>query len=131
MTLAAVDSTLNIRDQQRLHTAVGIAQCSWSFAPLPLLLLVPKSSRPHLDVVGMLWFASKTSTSRACPLLLTLFLCLFLSLWPFQLYFIHKFSRQLSAFSLGSSGLNSAVLVLSGVYILMKVSLSPGIILCG
>ena len=34
------------------------------------------------------------------PTLFTLFLCLFLSLWPFQLYFIPKFSRQLSVFSL-------------------------------
>ena len=29
-----------------------------------------------------------TLTNRACPLLSILFLCLFLSMWPFQLYFI-------------------------------------------
>ena len=29
-----------------------------------------------------------TKPTRACPLLFILFLCLFLSLWPFQLYFI-------------------------------------------
>ena len=43
----------------------------------------------------------------------------------------HKFSRQLSAFSLCSSNLNSASLVLSTIYRFMKVSLSPDIILCG
>ena len=37
----------------------------------------------------------------------------------------HKFSRQLSTFSLCSSGLISALLVLSTVYLFMKVSLSP------
>ena len=36
-----------------------------------------------------------------------------------------------SAFSLCSSNLISALLVLSTIYLLMKVSLSPDIILCG
>ena len=44
---------------------------------------------------------------------------------------VHKFSRQLSVFSLCSSGLISALLVLSTIYLFMKVSLSPDIILCG
>ena len=51
---------------------------------LPLL----ESPRVHLHVMGMLRFMSMTKTSRACPLLFILFLCLFLSLCPFQLYFI-------------------------------------------
>ena len=38
-------------------------------------------ARAHLHVPGL-------STNRACPILFILFLCLFLSLWPFQLYFI-------------------------------------------
>ena len=38
--------------------------------------------------------------------------------------------RQLSAFSLRSSGLIFALLVLSTIYLFMTVSLSPGIILC-
>ena len=42
-----------------------------------------------------------------------------------------KFSRQLSAFSLCSSGLISALLVLSAIYLFMKVSLSTDIILFG
>ena len=40
-----------------------------------------------------------------------------------------NFFRQLSAFSLCSSGLSSALLVLSTIYLLMKVSVSPDIIL--
>ena len=36
-----------------------------------------------------------------------------------------------SAFSLCSSGLISALLVLSTIYLFMKVSLSPDVILCG
>ena len=42
-----------------------------------------------------------------------------------------EFSRQLSVFSLRSSGLISALLVLSTAYLFMKVSFSPDIILCG
>ena len=41
-----------------------------------------------------------------------------------------KFSRKHSAFSLCSSGLISALVVLSTVYLFKKVSLSPDIILC-
>ena len=50
---------------------------------------------------------------------------------PFNSISFHKFSRQLFAFSLCPSGLNSALLVLSTIYLFMKVSLSPDIILCG
>ena len=50
---------------------------------------------------------------------------------PFHCISFHKFSRQLSAFSLCSSGLISAVLVLSTIYLFMKVSFRHDIILCG
>ena len=50
---------------------------------------------------------------------------------PFNSISFHKFSRQLFAFSLCSSGLNSALLALSTMYLFMKVSLSPDVILCG
>ena len=50
---------------------------------------------------------------------------------PFNCISFHKFSRQLSAFSLCSSGLISALLVLSTMYLFMKASLSPDIIPCG
>ena len=44
---------------------------------------------------------------------------------PFNRISFHKFSEQLSAFSLCSSGLISALLVLSNICLFMKVSLSP------
>ena len=47
---------------------------------------------------------------------------------PFSSVSFHKFSRQLFTFSLG---LYSASLVLSTIYLFIKVSLSPDIILCG
>ena len=50
---------------------------------------------------------------------------------PFNCISFHKFSEQLSALSPCSSGHNSALLVLSTIYLFMKVSLSPDIILCG
>ena len=49
---------------------------------------------------------------------------------PFNCISFHKFSQQLSVFSLCSSGLISALLVLSTIYLFMKVSFSPDIILC-
>ena len=58
--------------------------------------------------------------------------CVFFCLYgPFNCISFHKFSRQLSAFSLSSSGLISALLVLSTTYLFMKVPLSPDTILCG
>ena len=42
-----------------------------------------------------------------------------------------NFPDKMSAFSLCSSGLISALLALSTVYLFMKVSYSPDIILCG
>ena len=68
---------------------------------------------------------------RSLPTLLILFLCLFLSYGPFNCISFHKFPRQLSAFLLCSSSPISALLVLSTVYLFMKVSFSPDIILCG
>ena len=53
---------------------------------------------------------------------------------PFNCISFNKFSRQLSAFSLCSSGLISALSVLSTIHLFMKVSFSPdspGAILCG
>ena len=50
---------------------------------------------------------------------------------PLNCISFHKFSRQLSAFSLCSCGLISAVLDFSTLYLFMKVSLSPEIIICG
>ena len=66
------------------------------------------------------------------PTLLILFLCVCFCLYDsFNCISFHEFSRQLSAFSLSSSGLISAFLVLSAIYLFMKVSLSPDKCLCG
>ena len=57
---------------------------------------------------------------QACPLLCILFLCLFLPYGSFNCISFNKLSRQLSAFSLYSSGLVSASLVLSTIFSLWK-----------
>ena len=107
---------------------IGFDCCFILFLLLALSQLSPLA---HLHVVGMLRFMFLTKSNRACPLLFNVFLCLFLSYGPFSCISSHKFSRQLSAFSLCSSGLISALLVLSTTYLVMKVSFSPDVILCG
>ena len=58
--------------------------------------------------------------------------CIYFSLYgPFNCISFHEFFQQLSVFSLCSSGLISALLVLSTVFLFMKVSFSPGIIPSG
>ena len=58
--------------------------------------------------------------------------CVYFSLYgPFNCISFHKFSRKLSVFSLCSSGLISALLVLSTIYLFMKVSFSPDMIPSG
>ena len=64
------------------------------------------------------------------PTPLILFLWLFCLYGPFNCISFQKFSRQLSAFSPYSSGLIYASVVLSTIYLFMKVSLSPDILLC-
>ena len=60
--------------------------------------------------------------------LVSVFFCLY---DPFNCISFHKFSRQLSVSSLCSSGLISALLVLSTIFLFTKVSFSPDIIPCG
>ena len=55
------------------------------------------------------------------PTPFTLFLWLFLSYGPFTCISFHKFSRKLSTFSISSFGLNSALLVLSTIYLFMSL----------
>ena len=58
--------------------------------------------------------------------------CVCFSLYgPFNCISSHKFSKQLSAFLLCSSGLISALLILSTMYLFKEVSISPDIIHCG
>ena len=84
---------------------------------------LPKSLRVHLHVAGMLRFMSFdiNQPSWPPPFYSALGVAVFT---PFQLYFFHKFSRQLFAFSLCSSGLISAFFALSTLYRFLKVSLT-------
>ena len=55
--------------------------------------------------------------------------CVYFCLYgPFNCISFHKFSILLSVFSLCSCGLSSALLVLSTIYLFMKVSFTPDII---
>ena len=69
-------------------------------------------------------------TELAHSFLFRTFVC-FCLYGPFNFISFHQFSRQLSVFSLCSSGPISAILALSVIYHFMKVSLSPDKILCG
>ena len=91
-----------------------------------------RSPRAHLDVVEILRVLSlwHKPTELAHSFLFCSYVC-FYQYSPFNCISYNKFSRQLSPFSLCSSGLISALLVLSTIYLFVKVSLSPDIILCG
>ena len=90
-----------------------------------------KSPWAHLHVLVTLRFWHKP-TELAQSFFLSFFIfcsCVYFSLYgPFNCISFHKFSRQLSVFSLCSCGLSSALLVLSTMYLFMKVSFSPDII---
>ena len=98
---------------------------------ISLSLSPPPPPRAHLPVVGMLGFLSFDTNQPSLPTpfysALGVYFCLY---GPFNCISFHKFSRQLSVSSF-SSGLISALSVFSTVYLFMKVSLSPDIILCG
>ena len=65
-----------------------------------------------------------TETNRACSLLFLFYSCVYFCLYgPFNCNSFHTFSRQLSAFSFCSSGLISALLVLSPIYLSLYESL--------
>ena len=58
--------------------------------------------------------------------------CVYFCLYgPFNCISFHRFSQQLSVFSLCSSGLISVILVLSTICLCMKASFSPDIIPSG
>ena len=100
---------------QHTHTSSSFSSSS---------LTVPTGSPSRgRDVVAYVFNVNQPSfLFRSC-----VYFCLY---GPFNCISFHKFCRQLSAFSLRSSGLNSALLVLSTIYLCVKVSLSPDIIRC-
>ena len=96
-----------------------------------ILIQLSLSPWSHFHMMGMSWFMSDINQ----PSLPTLFLfcsCVYFCLYGlFNCISFHKFSRQLSAFSLCSSCLICTLLVLSTTYLFMKVSFSPDVSLCG
>ena len=79
----------------------------------------------HLHIVGMLCFTELAHFFLFCS-------CVCFNRYdPFNCISFHNSPQRLSAFSLSSAGLISALLVLSTVCLFMKVSFSPDIILCG
>ena len=89
-----------------------------------------KSPRAHLHMVGMLQFIPDIN-QPSLPTLFILFLCHYCLHGPFNCISFYNFSRQLSVLWLCSSGLTSALLVLSTINLFMKVSFSPDIITSG
>ena len=84
--------------------------------------LSSESPRAHLHVVGMLFSWHKpTKLAHSFLFCSCAHLCLN---GPFNCISFHKCSRQLSAFPLNSSSLISASMVLSTVYLFMKVYLA-------
>ena len=110
---------------------VLINRIQFRFQQSDFTMIIIMSLQAHLHVLRMLQFLPLTLTTCACPLLFILSLCLFLSYGPFNCISFHKFLRQHSVFSLCSSGLISVLLVLSTIYLFMKVSFSPDIIPSG
>ena len=95
----------------------------------PHLYHVPAGSSSHGgDIMVYIYDINQLSLPTPC-----LFCsCVYFYLYgPFNCLSFHKFSWQLSVFSLCSFELISALLVLSTIYLFMKVFFSPDIILSG
>ena len=117
---------------KRLHSFELIWTYWNRYAMMVMVMMIIKGSpRAHLDVVGMLRFMFLTYTNRACPPLFILIFCLFLSLWPFPLYFTPWIlSTTLHFLTLFFRSYFCLVGPFNYIS-LMKVSFSPNIILCG
>ena len=77
-----------------------------------IIIIILVSPRAHLYVVGMLWFVKDIKLAHSFLFSSGAHFSLYV---PFNCISFHKFSRELSAFSLCSSGFNSAALVLSTI----------------
>ena len=106
----------------RYHTAHQICSVTVWLCPL-----VSAGSPSRVgDVTVCVWHKA-TELARSFS-----FCCVYFCLnGPFNCISFHEFSRQLSVFSLCSSDLVSALLVLSTTYLCIKVSFSPDIIPSG
>ena len=115
-TILKIFYLLRQRARLSLHCCGSVALVG------PSLLNVPTDSPSRRgDVAVYVLDINKPSlpTPFTCPCV-----C-FCRYSPFNCISFHQFSRKLSAFSLCSSGLTSASLVLSTTHLFMKVSLSP------
>ena len=128
MSFSTVFHSINSSDNSLLsHSVLPVLFCLTG--PFSYNTSLCESPRAHLHVVGMLGFVfwhkpielAHSFLFRSC-----VYFCLY---GPFNCISLHKFSRQLSAFSLCSSGLSSALFVFSTIYLFLKVSFSPDIIL--
>ena len=88
-----------------------------------------ESLEAHHHMVGMLRFMCDRN-QPSLPILFLFFVPISVS-GHFNCISFHKFSQQLSIFSLCSSSLISAKFVLSAIFLFMKVSFSPYIIPSG
>ena len=123
-----------------VHTALGVLGCPWCvhrffsflfcfiYTPFLHIPTVYKKLR-HVSWWGCYGLCLRRKPTKLAHSLFCSCVC-FCLYGPFTCILFHEFSWQLSAFSLCSSGLISALLVLSTLYLLMKVSLNPDI-LCG
>ena len=118
MTLSTVFQSINSPDNSPL-----------SHSLLPVLFLLPTGSPSRGGDVAVY---AKDINQPTLPTPFFSCSCVyFCHHGPFNCISFYEFFRQLSIFSLCCSGLLSALLVLSTIYLFMKVSLSPDIILCG
>ena len=113
------------KQQDRRSSCMADTHCDSEFIYRP-------PPQAHLPVVDMLPFMSFDVNQQSLPTpfysALSVYFCL---CDPYSCASSHGLSWQLSTFSLSSSGLISASLVLSTIYLFMKVSLIPDITLCG
>ena len=113
-----------------LMTFSGFDEVEWNYRKnnlsLLLLLSVPAGSPSRGgDVTFHVWH-KPTDLAHSFLFCSCVYFCFCVR---FNCISFHKFFRQLSAFSLCSSGLISALLVLWTIQLFMKVSLSPGRVL--
>ena len=127
--------TVTSDKRQRIHTCdSNICQMRSGRFAVSLYLLAWVSL---VTTVKSVWSAPCYVLFRCCHVVVDfvfiiskarfygLYFCLY---GPFNCISFHKFSRQLSVFLFCCSGLISVLLVLSTVYLVMKVSFSPDVI---
>ena len=132
MALSPVFHSINSPDNSPFSHAVLLVLFLpyWSFQLYISLWKSPSAPSPSgltftwWGCCGLCFWHQPTELAHSFSFCSCVYICLN---DPFNCISFHKFSRQLPAFSLCSSSLISAFLVLSAVYLFMKVSFSPDI----